>query len=626
MKRTLRILSTPLGAAALIALLDALVGHLRAQPGALDLHEELSALRLTFAVVFGVHLLLGIAGRLLVLRGPRAGELEALGLSITAGLFAWGIEIDLLDWDAARHDPMVLRNGVVLGLLVGFVAFRLLAGRLRTARLDTPGVTAAVAVSAAIVAAPFFLGGEVQRPERAVTSGHRVPRVILIIADTLRRDALSTYAAEAGPTPVLDSFADSAYCYTKARTPGAWTLPSVTSALTGLHPLVHGATTRTSSLPEEATPLAEHMAAAGYRTAAIGHNFVLSPSRHLYRGFDQYLFTSRKMLPTRSIGFLFRAWHHDRTVPRGEPDADEINARLFHWLDEHGDEDFFLWLHYYDTHIVYDPPVDMRPAGSPPPGLSYTFTHNDLENVRGGYTVLDQRGRDWVRSLYDAEARGLDRALGRVFEDLKRRGLWEDSLVIVTSDHGEEFFEHEGFEHGHTVYEELLDVPLFVKLPRAMAEAQRAGGSYPARIDDPVSLENIAPTILELAGVETDRDRMTGGSLLDADGAPLAAPASPRAATGTLYFQDRLAVMVGSFKYIRLLDTGREELFNLADDPLERRNLVPQAPPELALGRARFDEVLASTKALADRLGIAPEKIELDAAEVRRLKDIGYAR
>lgn len=624
MKRLLRLLASPLGAAPLLALADGLVGHLRAEPGALDWPEELGAVRITLAVVLVLHgTALGL-GHLLV---PSARERDpaTLGLAVSAGLAAFLAEVDFLEWNAAHHDPMLLRNGVFLGLLSGGLLWHLLGGRVRSAPLGRGLGTGALALVPLLAIAPSLPLSPKPRTERAVRRGHRIPHVILIIADTLRRDALSTYSQHAAPTPVLDAFGAQGLTYTRARTPGAWTLPSVTSALTGLHPLVHGAMKRNSSLPDQVTPLAARMAEAGYRTAAIGHNFVLSPPRHLYRGFDAYEFTSRRMLPTPSFGFLVLAWIHDRTTPRGEPDAEEINARAFRWLDNHADEDFFLWLHYYDTHIVYDPPTDLRPEGPPPPGLSFAFTYGDLENVRGGYKVLDAEGRRWVRALYDAESRGLDRSLGLLFDDLKRRGLWEDSLVIVTSDHGEEFFEHEGFEHGHAVYEELLDVPLFVKLPHALAEAQRAAGTYPARLDTPVSLENITPTILTLTGIDADPGEFSAGPLLDPTGAPIAAPTCLHASTGTLYFQDRLAVMVSDFKYIRLL-SGREELYDLASDPGETRNLVPQAPPELELGCARFEEVRRQARAQKKRLGISAGTIRLDAAEMRRLRDIGYAR
>ena len=392
--------------------------------------------------------------------------------------------------------------------------------------------------------------------------------------------------------------------------------------MTGVSPLVHRAVARDSSLPAGIRTLAEALAGAGYRTGAIGHNYALSKSRELNRGFDDYVFEERRGPPTRSLGTLLTVLRQWGGRAR-ELDADRINALAFAWLEEHANEDFFLWLHYYDPHLNYAPKPEYRPDGTPPPGAGPTFTHQDLERQRGGYYVLNEERRAWVRELYDAEVRYVDDRIGRLMARLRELGLYDDSLILFTSDHGEEFGEHGGLEHGHTLYDEVLRVPLLVKLP---------GQAEPLVVRRPVSLESVLPSVLTLAGVDFDADGLSAPSLFAADGTVLAASPPdeepeeepPLAGTGNLYYQDRLSVVFDGWKYIRILATGQEELYDLTRDPEERASLVPLGPPQLEIGRARAARAQADAQALRNRLGVESGR-ELTAEELEGLRAMGYA-
>ncbi len=502
------------------------------------------------------------------------------------------------------------------GTLVALAAGLLLGGKRLSPSSGKGFVALALAFLAALATAFLLPRAEAGSSSRATTTGHRVPRVLLIVVDTLRADALSCASPSGPPTPNLDRLAARATRFSAARAAAPWTLPSVATILTGVSPLVHRATRRDSVLPEGIPTLAERLAAEGYRTAAIGHNYVLSPTRRLDRGFDEYLFSARGTPPARSLGFLlFEAWRSDPSEQ--EPVARKISERALDWIDEHASEDFFLWLHYYDPHLAYEPPAGFGPRGPPPSGMKWSLSFAAFEKIRGGYLVPDEAGRRWIRALYDGEVRLLDQELGALFDELESKGLLEDTLVLLTSDHGEEFFEHDGFEHGHTVFEEVLRVPLIVKLP-----GQREG----AIVEGPVTLEGLAPSLLALCGVASEPGAFSAPPWFGPDGKP--APAAEQGAlfgTGTLYYQDRAALLFGGWKYAKDLVSGKEELYDLARDPGETRSLARDEPERLAQARARCEAVFQAAQALRERYAVGEgARTELGAGELGALEDIGY--
>jgi arylsulfatase A-like enzyme len=602
----------------LIGLVDAGCALLRQGPTGLTTPELLRSTSVALLVVFLAFLAAWIPLALLARRAAHG----ALCGAVVLGLLVVQLDVAFLRWDAALSDLRWLGASAGLGLLaggVGYVAFArsgccagagpaLARGPLR---LLVPLLFLALAVL------PWPGRGDgAGGSARPVGGDHSVPRVILIVADTLRADALSCLSDEAPATPALDALAARSHVFTAARAPSGWTLPSVASLLTGVSPLVHGATARTSSLPAGLPTLATRLADAGYRTAAIGHNNVLaSASRRLQHGFDEYRFQARQALPARSLGFLVLARHHRATHPE-DVEARDLNASARAWIAEHAHEDFFLWLHYYDPHLEYAPPPELQPPGPPPVGAGARTTFEDSKAFRSGLRVPDQAERAWIRSLYEAEVRGLDAEVGRLVTHLEELGLFEDTLLVFTSDHGEEFWEHDGFEHGHTLYEELLRVPLIVKLP---------GGRAGALVETPVGLENVAPTVLTLCGVEHDATLLDGSSLFAADGTLAPSLRVASGATGHLYDEERLGVRFDGWKYIRSLSTGGEELYDLASDPGELSSLHATATAELAEGRRRADALLADVERRREELGVSAASAELTAEELRDLQRIGYA-
>jgi arylsulfatase A-like enzyme len=463
------------------------------------------------------------------------------------------------------------------------------------------------------------LRGDARAPAGAGRSGTiRDPRhVILIVVDTLRADYLSCYSENAPPTPTLDALAGESLRFTQTRSSAPFTFASMCSILTGLAPTVHLGLHPTTALPSAVPTLAERMRDAGYLTGAIVRNPSLSPACRIDRGFEEYHF-QREPRPPTALGEVVLRWLMPETyLP--QVGAEVQTRRASEWIERYKDRDFFLWLQFFDPHMAYGPPREFLPDGYRPPRIGSRF--GEAERVRGGFFVPDQEEREYIKSLYAAEVRYLDSQIGGIFETLKRLDLYENSLIVFTSDHGEEFWEHGGFEHGHAMYDETISVPFMIKLP----------GETSARgpIDEAVSNQSITPTVLELAGLPYDADDLSAPALVKKSGAGFVVDVRPRplVTSAMLYFEDRTAVVFDGYKYVRYHITKAEELFDLRTDAGELVNLAAQDSPELRQGRQLFHEHLAQADELRKRYDIrGSEEAALDERTRSDLRSLGYVR
>lgn len=451
-------------------------------------------------------------------------------------------------------------------------------------------------------------------PSVAARKEHAVRRVILLSVDTLRADALSVYGGETR-TPGLDRLAADSLVFQRAYSTASWTLPSMASVMTGVSPQVHQALRTRSRVPDRLITLAEVLRRDGYRTAALVSSTVLGPAANLSQGFEEY-----RAFPAPWLGRSFgagvltgraRAFRPDEAPP---PDMAE---EAVDWLRAHREADFFLWVHLFDPHCPYAPPRRYLDGRRPPPGGRWRFEGWDEEAIRAGTWVPDSAERDWIRRLYHGEVRWADDFAGRIVDELKRLGIYDDALVVVLSDHGEEFWEHGSYGHGHTLYDELLRVPLLLKLPRSA----RTG-----RIDAAVSTASVAPTLLDLCGLPLPAGYPAAGSLVPIIGGRTSPPA-PLLALGLNRYEDRQSVRFGSFKYVRWEMSGREELYDLVRDPGERNDLAAADPAAVAEGRRRLAGFEAESRKARQilRLG-GPEEAALDPYTMERLRSLGYAR
>jgi len=414
------------------------------------------------------------------------------------------------------------------------------------------------------------------------------PQVLLISVDTLRRDAIGAFGGSVA-TPHLDQFAAEAEIWTRHYAAASWTKPSHASMLTGFFPDTHRAVQLNDAIDPAIPTLAEHFRTAGITTSALVFDCAwLSPRWGFGKGFDSYQVTR------------WRAGRQTRIVSE--------------WVLAHRDEPFFFFFHTFEPHS------DFKLLPYEAPGLNQTaiaesFGVSDFGCRKGrcASRLLNALHRDEVprelldteilRHTYDAGVRYLDASLGALFDSLRSSGLWNQLLIVVTSDHGEEFAEHGGFGH-HTLYEEILRVPLLVKWPR---------GDHAGTINEALSSSvDLAPTLLEVAGLPADD--LPGDHLRRR-------PAGAPVFAGTL----ARAVVRGDDKGI-FGGAGPRRVFDLTADPDEELNLV-----DLDSQRSRELETLLrehrrQAQELYRRIGSQQEseEIVLSERERERLKAFGY--
>ena len=282
-----------------------------------------------------------------------------------------------------------------------------------------------------------------------------------------------------------------------------------------------------------------------------------------------------------------------------------------------------LWLHFFDPHLPYAPPE--RFLGDPMVTSVIGRSFDRLRSVRGGYFVPDEDQRYAIRELYRGEIRWVDEAVGRVVAALRAEGLYDDTLLVLTSDHGEELWDHGGFEHGHTLYNELLHVPLWIK---PVGDAPRH------TVAQRVATASVFATVRGLAGISSDLPFAVSPTL-----EPLLVPgagAEPSGdlgealafSTGTRYYEDLSSVQFGRHKYI-VAEEGAEQLYDLAADPGESRALAAsdeQAAAALLRGRELLAAQRAASEAVYGAISGSGEDRELDAQTLRRLRSLGYVQ
>jgi len=419
--------------------------------------------------------------------------------------------------------------------------------------------------------------------------------LILISIDTLRADRLGCYGYDRPTTPFLDRQAHAGVLCADASSTSSWTYPSHASMFTGLYPGRNGATDLRQRLRKEVPSLAEWLVARGYRAAGV-------VSSTLFQGYG-----------------LERGFERLEYVDPGGPEPSEVTVKASAWLDAvDRTQPFFFLIHYLDPHSDYaslpefEAPF-VRPYEGPATGKSEQL----FEHVRGYLRFSDEDARH-LSDLYDAGVRQQDAELEKLFAHLEALGLLEDSVVVLTSDHGEEFLEHGGVMHGLAQFEESVRVPLLFF---------GAGVPRDVRLSVPVSLVDVVPTVLELLGVEPPPE-LDGISLVPLFRDPhgkrperalyIEADMDPPGPTArTMVPGDDLAIRRGRFKLVLDPATDAARLYDLEADPRETADATA-AHPELARALEAELRSFRSTH----RPGAASE---LTAEDLRKLEELGYA-
>ncbi|MFN0150078.1 MAG: sulfatase [bacterium] len=507
-------------------------------------------------------------------------------------------------------------------------------------------------------------GDREARGARGSAAGAR-PNIVLITIDTFRADHLHAAGYARETTPVIDSLAAAGALFTQAISQAPETAPSHASILTGAYPPAHAVRSNgTFALPEEMTTIAEMLRDAGYQTGAFVGAFVLDSKFGFAQGFDAYDDSMDAGAATALHDAT--AWYGNVIEGGFERRASSVTDAALRWLGARTPGPFFMWVHYYDPHAPYDPPKehDIFPKHDP----AATYAQWEAMSAEGGAAPIPHREdggageegavqsevpaersellEDMV-ALYDGEIRACDAQVGRIADALRARGAASNTLVIVTSDHGESLVENEYyFRHGWYLHDNVLRVPLVV----SGAGVANAG----AVVHEQVELIDVFATMADAAAVEAPLVAHMSENLRAAianahesgDGTSSAGAASGRGAAraggrddlaySETFLRKQLisgpplfSVRSPAWKYIEPVhEEGRTRrwLYDLAIDPHEGRNLAKEGPENAARAdslRGALRAILAATEnaALADA-----NRVEPDEATIERLRALGYIK
>ena len=386
----------------------------------------------------------------------------------------------------------------------------------------------------------------------------KVRNVLLITIDTLRADALSVYGNKTR-SPFFEKFAEQATIFNRAFTPAPITLPAHTSLLTGLNPPSHGVRNNgTFRAPQGLELLSEIARKQGLTTAAFIGAFPLAAQYGLNQGFDVY--DDHFSTKTRETGFLY-----------AERQAQQVRESAQEWFNAKSKQNFFVWMHFFDPHHPY-------------------LTHDPASTL----------------APYMQEVLYVDQQLSLFFEFLYQRNLLADTLVIITSDHGEAFGEHGEVSHSMFVYNTTLHVPLFISLP----------GTKPGRMNGIARLIDIYPTVVDVLKWPSSHET-EGRSLAPAlRGEPMTEVdtyAETLAPSLDFGWSSLFAIQSGKEKYI---EAPKPEFYNLQTDPGENKNLIGQASVELH--RKKIQDIIRKTR------GPDATRPPMSQEEREKLESLGY--
>ena len=518
----------------------------------------------------------------------------------------------------------------ILSVITNYFANNALKRALQTGIFLT--IIAALGISFMVI------NGKISRPPSSNPAGTLLDskvNIILVVMDTTRRDHLSCYGYARKTTPNLDALVTESLLFTNAYAPSPWTLPSHASIMTGLYPSTHGAhyNVNASSKPavnllrQDFVTLAEMLSPYGYRTAGVvGATFC-----HRYfgiaQGFDYYnddfrtvhhdlqhydIFHITSKIFSLSNYFIRHGYHGIRR-------ASELNEIVFSWLEKNYRYPFFLFINYFDPHWPYAPPspYDLLFKGKNERLIidNHGSDWNLFAKVINNHHTLTDEEKCHLLSQYDGEIAYLDYHLGKLVERLKSLNVYDESMIIITADHGESFGEHNLMDHGRALYEELLHIPLIIKYPLS----QNISGTC----SSPVSLIDIMPSVLSTLDISLP-SAMQGKVItgVPADRTVFAEHYRDKLwieKFGERFDRDLIAVYSGDFKYI-WASNGKHELYNVSEDSQESHNLIHELPAIVAT----MDEEIQKRLPLFKASGKVNDVPEVDTAIKEKLKALGY--
>ena len=548
---------------------------------------------------------------LALFRHPEDGTNKHGVASFVASLFLWPLLLPPLFGLSGR----ILGTkswGTLAALLAALLLLAALWAVLQwvTGHMQNPKALWAGLITTAAAGVLFVCIGTAfarsQSPGKPVAT--KMPNVLLVSIDSLRRDHLSAYGYPRETSPNLDRLAREGVLFRDVVSSSSWTLPSHMTLLTGLAPRDHGATMVGKRLTAGSPTLAEIYSRAGYATAALTSGFYLNARHGFSRGFDLY--------NDYSIGWSETgAGVREITSPSM---LQLVEAWLEQWKSNGRERPFFLFVHLWDVHYNYIPPApfgEMFIKG--PVGHLKEQDYMESSRIHRGMAREDLEN---LIGLYDGEIRYTDYCIGRILDRMKSLGVLENTLIAVTGDHGDEFFEHGNKGHHRTLYDEVVMVPLIMRFQ----------GRIPAGrvVPEQVRLMDVGSTLLSLSGV---RDASAFGAaqvnryhaahdlsplILGGDRGELA----QLVAFSELYLpwrgKELMSARTSSQKIVTD-NSGSVEIYDLKNDPGEQRNLAPQ----MEVAKLPLFQQLVTWKR-ARRVSAKPGN--LDAEQIRALRSLGY--
>ncbi|MFC2171001.1 sulfatase [Acidobacteriota bacterium] len=474
----------------------------------------------------------------------------------------------------------------------------------------------------------YFMSSRDYLPSSPSKANDQYPNIVIITIDTLRADHLGCYGYQDIQTPVLDKLAREGILFKQHICQQPVTTASHVSLFTSTYPLTNGVQGNNRPLKNDAVTLAEILKKRGYVTGAFVSAYpVKAHSSNLDQGFDEYddRLSFIDYLPGKAS-----IWFMKTTVLRIvetylektgaivllQRRGDNTTRAALRWLDRIGDQRFFMWLHYFDPHAPYDPPVPFESVYDPHYSGSVDGSMRSLRMIWDRTLNPSEADIRHIISLYDGEISFTDQQIGVFLDRLKERRLLDNSLITVTADHGESLWEHDyNFRHGDFLYEGSMMVPLIIRLP---------GGNQAGReISTLTENVDLVPTILEIIGIEKPESQQ-GESLLgllqgetESNNKTGFSQAKGKRDESEAKESRRYALRTAEWKLIA--NEGAEnELYNLIADPHEQNDCVASQPEISEKYRKLLEQKLLKITRSGEELP------EYDEDTMRRLKSLGY--
>lgn len=584
---------------------------------------------MAYGVVFaGVGLGVGLALSfvcLLVRRFPPSAISFAIcfgGVIASSGVIAlWRFMRDVLQGHPPTHAQVLMFAGGALaaGVACAIVAWGV-AHVLPRRRWVLAGAVVAVLGALVVGGASYAWLGVL--PSKAATHSDPAhgPNIILIAADAMRADYIKLYAADAEiETPALDALARDGILFRHHVSQASWTKPSFATIFSGLYPTSHTATAKMSMLPDAITTFPEVLQQGGYYTKGFSNNGNIASTFNFDQGFTDYVdprvrlyFGAGGSASDLSVYQILRRARHvalgkvtsKMDVADFYQPADVVTADALDWLDggeRPTDRPFFLFLHYMDTH---DPFMDHSQ-----PGVGYARVRMQNPDPEAFLAPM--------KKAYLSEIEYMDRYIGVLLDGLRERGLYEDCVIVFTSDHGEEFYDHEGWWHGQTLFDEVVLAPFVLKL---------SGGHAAGQVNEGLSRHiDVGPTLLHLAGLAAVPE-MPGLALVDAQGT--AANGGVAYVYSENDFENNViqSVRTRDAKAIRENENNARGLparqfYDLNADPLEKANLAGAGD----VRESELGQLVEQMMEFVEGNAAEPKMLEaMPAQEAEQLEALGY--